>query len=175
MIASSIHEIILPPSITTEIKRCVDIFHAKKFTKSGWLQKGQSWNGVDDLVGELTGYELFYIDKASKEKGAGGWCDVQGERIALDFEDPGKISMLCHEIGHALQARAGIYSDNCSLLSDSVKYEQQCETIGANLYHALPFIKTETRKWDCYFKKEDIVFLADWYAGWKENDLKLSK
>lgn len=163
-----------PKLLTRDIRTIVSdkLSIYKKKMINNRFSKNNYWQDYDDFVGELTGLKLYCLDKESKEKGAGGYYDIDNKLITCDFEDHSPISILCHEIGHHIQYEAGLLDlSSKNTLSDIVKMEQQCETIGLLLYSKLPFVKTERRPWDTYFTKHDINWLAEWCNGYYQNDL----
>lgn len=122
---------------------------------------------IAEIVGVLSGYECI-----TETKGADGYCDLDNSIIAINTKQSGLLSVVCHEISHSIQAELGIFNDFGKLLSQQVKIEHQCETMAYYLYNGLfPEAPIPWHKFMAYFNKDSILWLADWYKGYVENDL----
>lgn len=121
---------------------------------------------IADIIGILSGYECI-----SDANGAGGYCDFNNKTIAISSKQRWLLSTVCHEICHSIQAEHGMFNDFGALLSDQVKIEHQCETMAYYLYNGLfPEAPIPWYKFTAYFDKNSIIWLADWYKGYVEND-----
>lgn len=122
---------------------------------------------IAEIVGALSGYECIY-----EAKGAGGYCDYENKVIAIDIKQNRLLPNVCHEISHSIQAELGMFNDFGTLLSEQVKIEHQCETMAYYLYNGLfPEAPIAWHQFTAYFNKDSILWLADWYKGYVENDL----
>lgn len=136
-----------------------------------------------EIAGVLTGCNLFNIDDNS----AGGWFNIQNNEIVICNEgiervsnrihptelmpyDKYQIKILCHEMGHALQAKAEVFEKRKWLLSWDLNMEWQVETIAYKLYNSI-FGKLHHTWFNSYFTKEDMLWLQEIKSNWIENDI----
>jgi len=122
----------------------------------------------EDFVGVATGYNLILTDE-----NCGGYCDRDNMEIATNENNIDSKNIIIHECCHVLQYNVGLI-DNCDrvLLSDNLKFEQQCETM-AYLINLKLFNSDRPQDYTSYFSKEDAEYLMYWYGGWIQNDLIL--
>lgn len=121
---------------------------------------------AEDFVGVATGYDLIITDE-----NCGGYCDRDNKEIAINESSVDSKSIIIHECCHVLQYNVGLI-DNCDrvLLSDNIKFEQQCETM-AYLINLKLFNSDRPQDYTSYFSKNDAEFLIDWYGECIQNDL----
>ena len=82
-----------------------------------------------ERIGVLTGFETIKTDVD-----CGGYCDIWNKKIALaDFSD----KVFLHEISHAFQMDLGYFDNKETLISQSIKSEQQCESMARYLYEKI--------------------------------------
>lgn len=138
-----------------------------------------------EIVGVLTDLELITTDL-----NCGGYFHKEKKVIALkeyDF-DPSQYlaehkitklcvpfveeqkKVLCHEIGHALQAEVEKFEKHDCIMSWMLKLEWEAESISYKLYNSV-FGKLPDYWFNAYFNKADIDYLQSWHSGWLENDL----
>jgi len=162
IISSGIYSHVNDRYITGEVLNCI---HNK--VHIGRQYKLNINTPIFDIIGILSGYECI-----TEAKGAGGYCDFNNRVIAIDNKQSGGLHTVCHEISHSIQAELGIFNDDGSVLSWQVKMEHQCETMAYYLYNGLfPEAPKPWGQFTSYFNKESILWLADWYKGYVENDL----
>lgn len=159
-IFSSITDTLINEKIKKRIDEMLRLYY-KKFQYSNYL--------VEDLVGELTGFDLIFTDE-----NCGGYFSPHTKEIALKSgKSDHHMRTLSHEISHFIQHDLGIIETD-KILSHTIRMEQQCETIAYYLYNGImrdnPLKKS---KFNHYFCSEDFKFLSDWYDGYYENDLDL--
>ncbi len=122
------------------------------------------------VAGELVGYDLVGNDNEN----TGGWCCTTTKRIALQEHnrvETGQV-ILCHEMGHAIQSMLLDFDKRPNLLSFRVQEEQAAESMCAYLFARLfPNSKTQPHWFTSYFSKADVLFLADYYGSYIDNDL----
>lgn len=116
---------------------------------------------LSEKIGVLSGYELVNCDEF-----IGGYCDYYNKEIAIiEKTEP----IILHELCHAFQIDMGILNES-NLLSNELKFEQQCESMARYMYEKL--YKTSGKNiFTAYFKEQDIVFLKKWYKGYREVDI----
>lgn len=138
-----------------------------------------------DIVGEIMGIELITTDK-----NCGGYYSWEKNVIALkgvdfnpsdmwyvhpitkekmEYTDYQKM-VLCHEMGHAIQAQLEKFEKHDKVMSWAVKLEWEAESIAYKIYNAV-FGKTPHHWFSSYFKKDDIDYLTNWHSCWLDNDL----
>lgn len=156
------NKILCRPSLVLIDKNCNDlidekikVFHKQKLISAP----------IDEKIGVMTGYNTI-----STDENCGGFCSPWTKQIAV-VEESDRVVL--HEICHALQADMG-YFDNFSdmLVSDVLKLEQQCETMARSMFEKI-YKTSGDQIFTAYFKKEDILFLKEWWSGYADDDLDL--
>lgn len=116
---------------------------------------------ISDIIGELSGYEFI-----TTEKECGGFCNGWEKQIAIVNYD---MPTLLHELSHTFQFKDDVYSNEPVILSWYAHTEQQCESIAKYMFTTL--YPNAHHNFDSYFKKDDILFLKDWYGDYAQDDI----
>jgi len=131
-------------------------------------QKMNNWNcKTDDFIGETIGFKTIEI-----EDGETNSCDNINKIIYLNEVGVTDWSIILHEVCHGLQMRAGVFDCSEKIFSSQLMIEQQCESMAFMLMRKL-FNEANIEDFMAYFKKEDVLFLANWFDGYLQMDLKL--
>jgi hypothetical protein len=131
----------------------------KTFRKSNLLKANPA-----DQVGLMIGYDVIKTDL-----NCGGFCDYTNKRIA--FSDTPDLKTMFHEVGHALQAKEGLFEQSNSwLMSHRLNVEWQAETIAYWMYSELVDKNIQVTDFSAYFRMRDVIFLKEWYGSYVEFD-----
>lgn len=126
-----------------------------------------------EIVGRMTQCELISLANTN----CGGYYNADKKLIGIKAEiiKRDDISVMNHEICHYLQSCLGIGILQ-KTISQEIRVEQQCNTM-ATILHKEMFPQTviNYKAYNTYFKKEDHVFLLNWYEGWVEDDMELEQ
>lgn len=138
-----------------------------------------------DIVGEIMDVELI-----TTSRNCGGYYSIEKNIIALketdfnpkdvwyvhsltkeklEYTDYQKI-VLCHEMGHAIQAQLEKFEKGDNVISWMLKLEWEAESIAHKFYNAV-FGKLPAHWFNAYFKKEDVDYLINWHSCWLDNDV----
>jgi Zn-dependent peptidase ImmA (M78 family) len=147
---------LITPSVKNEIMRFLNIIKQNKVDLSNHA----------DFIGYTIDFNLVSV---SPEK-CGGYFDSLNKEVAICENSNKPLATICHELGHAIQDRLGLFNYK-ETFSYQVKLEQQAETIAYNLYSALIDKDVDHKKFDAYFKEQDIIWLSKYYNGFYEQDL----
>lgn len=123
---------------------------------------------MEDLVGELTNFDLIYTDENCK-----GYFSLNENQIGLNplYKDS-QLKILSHEIGHHIQYDLEVPNFNSRLLSGQLLLEQQCQTIAYYLYNGMNLDgHLDVSYFMDYFYEDDVLDLANHYGDYVENDL----
>ncbi len=150
--------------ITTELKKLIN-------NKAIIFQNKLKYDApFEEIVGYLSGCELYDIEEECM--GAYSYAansiyynyDYHNDN---DIDNKTALSIIFHELGHAIQAEVGIYEKVGLLLTDRFKLEQQCETIAYYLANACHKEGCYEKKLfnDSYFTRKNLEVLSTWYEG----------
>lgn len=162
MILNGIHlfdepnKLLMPPEIQREVKNYIDIIKTKKI----------SVHNHADFIGYTSDYNKIDIDGET----CGGFCNWITKELALSKYSSHPIKTICHELGHTIQDRLGLFNLK-ETFSYQVVLEHQAETIAYNLYSALIDKNISHKKFNSYFNLDDITWLNKYYNGYFQNDL----
>lgn len=151
----------LPKQLKVLVKDSINKFNKSKLQTASF----------EEQVGVISDYKFIYTND-----NCGGYCNYQDKIIALNTDSSGnqKRKVILHEIGHSLQAKAEIFEKiDRDLLSHRLNIEHQVETIAYVFYNSVYPDKRSHTFFNSYFKKEDVIWLVDWYGNYVENDIKI--
>jgi Zn-dependent peptidase ImmA (M78 family) len=156
-------EFLIYPRITAELINHKIVKTIRLFAKKALdLKINQAAITFDEIVGKLTDYETILTDK-----NCGGYYDKRNKIIAFSHNHVKNKTVLCHELSHFLQDDLNI-DYRLVTLSECIAYEQQTEIMA---YLLCKEMFNQSPSFNSYFKKEDHIFLRDWYKGWIQDDL----
>lgn len=147
---------LLTPAIKLEIVNIINIVKNKKV----------DIKNHHEFIGYVSDRELVHVDPEI----CGGYYSLSENKIALDKDSIYPLATLCHELGHYVQDRLGLF-DLTKPFSYQVKLEHQAETIAYNLYSALVDKNIDHKKFNCYFDIDSIEWLDSYYSGYYDQDL----
>lgn len=126
---------------------------------------------MPEVVGVLTGWETV-----SNNLECGGFAQPGLQLIGFTPSDNlvWDRSVICHEIGHAIQAEAGLLIKKEKVISQKLFEEHQANHIGKILHGLLyPGLEVNPAYFQTYTSDYDKKWLFNWYGGYYEDDIKL--
>lgn len=128
---------------------------------------------LHDICG-IFGYDLIKIEDENLLGICDGWTNQIG--LSEHSSDLEEIETLSHELGHAIQFKCEIFEKRTWVLSEELKIEWQSDLIGKEIFKIIyPTIKIPSNFFQSYKTEKQILFLKEYYSGWIEDDLNLTK
>ena len=138
----------------------------RKIVVKSFVSTGR--DSLFDTIHNITKADVIYTRKS-----LGGYFDLKDGTIAINNDkSPCGIWTALHELGHYAHWVEGYDFAGDKTISHAIIEEQEVESFAAKAYFDLTGLHKDESDW-AYYSKSDIIWLSDYYKGFKENDLIL--